>query len=116
MITTSGGGALICPDEEADRRVKFLSTQARENRPYYYHTTIGYNYRLSNVSAAIGCAQMQVLADRVARRRAIHELYAQGLADVEAVEVHCNPSEDVSSNFWLTTILLDPAKARMTPD
>lgn len=116
MITTSGGGALICPDEEADRRVKFLSTQARENRPYYYHTTIGYNYRLSNVSAAIGCAQMQVLADRVARRRAIHELYAQGLADVEAVTVHCNPSEDVSSNFWLTTILLDPAKARMTPD
>ena len=64
MITTSGGGALICPDNESAKRALFLATQARENRPYYYHETIGYNYRLSNVSAAIGCAQMEVLGER----------------------------------------------------
>ena len=61
IITTSGGGALICPDKQAAERVKFYATQARENRPYYYHKVIGYNYRLSNVSAGIGCGQMEVL-------------------------------------------------------
>jgi dTDP-4-amino-4,6-dideoxygalactose transaminase len=109
MITTSGGGALVCPDKATADRVKFLATQARENRPYYYHETIGYNYRLSNVSAAIGCAQMEVLADRVARRRAIHELYAQCFAGCDSVELQCNPAAHSSSNFWLSTLLLDPS-------
>ena len=116
IITTSGGGALVCPDAEADKRVKFLSTQAREDRPYYYHTTIGYNYRLSNVSAAIGCAQIEELPQRVSRRRAIHQLYADGLENMPGVKVHCNPNSDFASNYWLSTILFDPEIIRRTPD
>lgn len=107
VITTSGGGALICPTADAAARVKFLVTQAREKAPYYYHKVIGYNYRLSNVSAGIGCGQMEVLADRVERRREIHGLYAKLLGDIPEVRVHGNPSADVNSNFWLTTILFD---------
>ncbi|MDE6755777.1 MAG: aminotransferase class V-fold PLP-dependent enzyme [Muribaculaceae bacterium] len=106
MITTSGGGALICPDEESARRALFLATQARENRPYYYHETIGYNYRLSNVSAAIGCAQMEELDWRVNRRRAIHGIYADMLHGNANVMVHSNPGAEFNSNYWLSTILL----------
>ncbi len=94
IITTSGGGALICPDEESARRVLFFATQARENRPYYYHEHIGYNYRLSNVSAGVGCGQMDVLPERVARRRAIHQLYKEGLSNLAGVTVQCNPTEE----------------------
>lgn len=107
MITTSGGGALICPDKESSQRALFLATQARENRPYYYHETIGYNYRLSNVSAAIGCAQMEELDWRVNRRRAIHGIYADALRDNPVVTVHTNPDDTFNSNYWLSTILLD---------
>lgn len=109
MITTSGGGALICPDKENAQRALFLATQARENRPYYYHETIGYNYRLSNVSAAIGCAQMEELDWRVNRRRAIHGIYADALRDNPVVSVHTNPDNTFNSNYWLSTILLDDA-------
>lgn len=115
MITTSGGGALICPDEESARRVKFLATQAREDRPYYYHKVIGYNYRLSNISAAIGCAQIEDVEARLQRRRAIHKLYADGLADLPAVTVHDNPSPDYNSNFWLSTIEIEPGSG-LTPE
>ncbi|MCM1336130.1 MAG: aminotransferase class I/II-fold pyridoxal phosphate-dependent enzyme [Candidatus Amulumruptor caecigallinarius] len=107
MITTSGGGALICPDEEAAARVKFYATQARENRPYYYHEHIGYNYRLSNISAGIGCGQMETVDERIARRRAIHEMYAEGLKDVKGVSVHSAPGPEYAPNYWLSTILLD---------
>ena len=115
IITTSGGGALICPNEDAGKRVTFYATQARENRPYYYHEVIGYNYRLSNVSAGIGCGQMDVLEDHVARRREIHSLYTEGLKNLDNVIVFDNPSKDYNSNFWLTTILIDP-KCGITPD
>ena len=115
MITTSGGGALICPDAESARRVKFLATQAREDRPYYYHKTIGYNYRLSNISAAIGLGQLETIDWRIARRREIHSMYASGLSDLAAVSVHSNPSAKYNSNFLLTTILIDPA-CGLTPD
>ena len=107
IITTSGGGALICPNDEAKRHVKFLATQAREPMPYYYHKEIGYNYRLSNISAGIGCGQMEHIAERVARRREIHALYAKGLASLPGITVHTEPTADAVSNFWLTTILLD---------
>ena len=107
IITTSGGGALICPNNETAKRVTFYATQAREDRPYYYHEVIGYNYRLSNVSAGIGCGQMEVLADHVARRREIHQLYVNGLSDLPQVKVLDNPNSDFKSNFWLTTILID---------
>ena len=107
IITTSGGGALICPNEDAGKRVTFYATQARENRPYYYHEVIGYNYRLSNVSAGIGCGQMDVLANHVARRREIHDMYVNGLSDLTQITVLDNPNSDFNSNFWLTTILID---------
>ncbi len=107
MITTSGGGALICPDNESAKRALFLATQARENRPYYYHETIGYNYRLSNVSAAIGCAQMEMLCKRVERRRAIHDIYTEAFRSNPHISVLSNPDETYKSNFWLSTILLN---------
>lgn len=108
MITTSGGGALICPDREAADRVTFYATQAREQAPHYQHEKIGYNYRLSNICAGIGRGQMQVLDEHIARRRAIHALYSQGLESILGIEVQQNPSTHFNSNFWLTTILIDP--------
>lgn len=116
IITTSGGGALICPDKEAAAEVKFLSTQAREPLSYYYHKKIGYNYRLSNVSAGIGCGQMEVLQDHLDARRKHHDHYAHGLSDIDGVSVLCNPNEKYNSNFWLTTIQLDPEKIKKSPD
>lgn len=115
VITTSGGGALICHKPEDAERIKFYATQARENRPYYYHEVIGYNYRLSNVCAGIGCGQMDVLGAHVARRREIHDLYMAGLKDIDGITVFDNPSLDFNSNFWLTTILLDNPISK-TPD
>ncbi|MBD5344639.1 MAG: aminotransferase class I/II-fold pyridoxal phosphate-dependent enzyme [Bacteroides sp.] len=109
IITTSGGGALVCPGAEEAARVKFYATQSRENRPYYYHEVIGFNYRLSNISAAIGCGQIESLQARVDRRRAIHRLYREMLSDIEGVTVQENPSDEFNSNFWLSTILIDPA-------
>lgn len=106
IITTSGGGALICPDEESAKRVLFYATQARENRPYYYHEHIGYNYRLSNISAGIGCGQMEVLQEHIDRRRQIHGLYTESFKGHKYITVHQNPSEKYNSNFWLSTITL----------
>lgn len=115
IITTSGGGALVCPDEESARRVKFYATQARENRPYYYHTVIGYNYRMSNVCAGIGVGQMDVLQEHVDRRRTIHDLYTWALDTMGGLSVQKNPSDSFHSNFWLSTLLIDPATGH-TPD
>ena len=109
IITTSGGGAVICPDSEAAKRVLFYVTQARENRPYYYHEHIGFNYRMSNISAGIGCGQMDVLAEHVERRRAIHRLYSEAFKGSDRITVHENPIDDFNSNFWLTTVLIDDA-------
>ncbi|MGM9800061.1 MAG: DegT/DnrJ/EryC1/StrS family aminotransferase [Muribaculaceae bacterium] len=108
IITTSGGGALLCPDEQSAKRVLFYATQARENRPYYYHEHIGYNYRLSNISAGIGCGQMEVLQEHVERRRSIHGMYSDAFRGDRYITVHENPSERHNSNFWLTTITLSP--------
>lgn len=113
IITTSGGGALICPTMDAASRVLFYATQARENKPYYYHEHIGYNYRLSNISAAIGCGQMEVLDTHVKARRMNHSFYTDRFADSELIEVHQNPSSDYNSNFWLTTVLF---KEEIDPD
>lgn len=115
MITTSGGGALICPTKEAADRVKFLATQARENRPYYYHEVTGYNYRLSNISAGIGCGQIESIDDRLARRRQIQAMYVAELNDISELTVQKNPTADYNSNFWLSTILLEP-ESKLTPE
>lgn len=115
MITTSGGGALICPDEESARRVKFYATQARENFPYYQHEQIGYNYRLSNISAGIGRGQMYVLDEHIARRRAIHALYVEKLKNTPGIMVMQPRSNvDLHPNYWLSTILVNPQEAGFT--
>ena len=116
IITTSGGGALICPSKEDAERVLFYATQAREKRPYYYHESIGFNYRLSNISAGIGCGQMDVLQDHVARRRYIHKLYSEGFKNIEGVNVMQNPTTDFDSNFWLTTVTFDKNIIKKTPE
>ncbi|WP_314958189.1 aminotransferase class I/II-fold pyridoxal phosphate-dependent enzyme [Prevotella pallens] len=106
MITTSGGGALICPDKEAKERIMFFATQAREAFPYYQHEEIGYNYRLSNVCAGIGRGQMTVLDEHIAHHRLIAKLYKEGFKDIEGITFHDNPNELSDSNFWLNTITI----------
>ncbi len=108
MITTSGGGALICPDAESARKVMWYATQAREAYPYYQHEEVGYNYRLSNISACIGRAQLGVVKDYLAHHRHVESLYENLLADVNGITMHKNPSANSDSNFWLCTALIDP--------
>jgi len=107
VITTSGGGALICNSPEVAQRIKYYATQAREAVVYYLHKNVGYNYRLSNICAAIGCGQMTVLEQRLARRREIHGIYADRLDKIPGISVADNPSKEYHSNFWLTCILID---------
>ena len=115
MITTSGGGALICPNEEKATRVLFYATQAREQAPHYQHEKIGYNYRMSNICAGIGRGQMFVLDEHVARRREIHDLYVKLLNGVKGVKVMCQPEGgDFNSNYWLTCITVEPEEAGFT--
>lgn len=111
MITTSGGGALVCSTEEEAKRTMFFATQARDDAPHYQHSHIGYNYRMSNICAGIGRGQMMVLDDHVARRRAIHQLYKKELESIAGISVFDNPSSDFNSNHWLTCIVVDPAIA-----
>ena len=115
IITTSGGGALVCPNEERAKRALFYATQAREQAPHYQHEKIGYNYRMSNICAGIGRGQMFVLDEHIARRREIHDLYVKLLAGVKGVKVMCQPEGgDFNSNYWLTCITVDPEEAGFT--
>ena len=115
IITTSGGGALVCPNEERAKRALFYATQAREQAPHYQHEKIGYNYRMSNICAGIGRGQMFVLDEHIARRRAIHDLYVKLLNGVKGVEVMCQPEgEGFNSNYWLTCITVKPEEAGFT--
>jgi len=106
IITTSGGGALICPDAEARNLIMWYATQAREAYPYYQHEAVGYNYRLSNICAGIGRGQMHVLDEHIAHHRRIAAMYRDAFAAVEGITFHDEPQE-MKSNFWLNTILLD---------
>ena len=107
MITTSGGGALICKDAESKNQIMWYATQAREAYPYYQHETIGYNYRMSNFCAGIRPGQMTVADKHIAHHRHVQALYRELLKDVEGVLLHEAPSADYDSNFWLSTITLD---------
>ena len=108
MITTSGGGALICKDAASKNRIMWYATQAREAYPYYQHEAIGYNYRLSNVCAGIGRGQMTVADEHIAHHRRVQALYEELLADVPGVKMHRAPGAKYDSNFWLCTFTLDP--------
>jgi dTDP-4-amino-4,6-dideoxygalactose transaminase len=108
MITTSGGGALVCETKEDSDKIMWYATQARESYPYYHHEVIGYNYRLSNVCAGIGRGQMTVVDEHIAHHKKLKKLYKELLADVPGIEVHDNPDERYDSNFWLITLTIDP--------
>lgn len=114
MITTSGGGALVCTTKEEADFTKHLATQARDQAPHYQHSRIGYNYRLSNICAGIGRGQMIVLEDHITRRREINRLYRELLAGIPGLSFQSNPSSDFNSNMWLTCIVVDPAVAGFT--
>ena len=108
MITTSGGGALICPNNEAKQNVMFYATQARESYPYYQHEQIGYNYRMSNICAGIGRGQMTVLNEHILHHKKLAALYEELFANISGITFHRNPSEEIDSNYWLNTITLAP--------
>lgn len=108
IITTSGGGALVSHTKEDKDKAVFLATQARDNAPHYQHSHIGYNYRMSNITAGIGRGQMEVLPKRVETRRAMHQFYVDLFKDIDGVTVFTEPSSDFFSNHWLSAITIDP--------
>lgn len=112
MITTSGGGAVICRDEKIKKEILYLATQARESYPYYHHEKIGYNYRLSNISAGIGRGQMTVLEEHISHHQKVQELYCELLKDIPGIEMHicprCLEGNILESNYWLCTATLHP--------
>lgn len=114
IITTSGGGVLISDDEEIITRSRFLATQARDEAPHYQHSMVGYNYRMSNILAGVGIAQLQVLDERVARRREIFDTYYQELAGIEGVQF-MPELNGTKSNRWLTTLTIDQKIIQLNP-
>ena len=109
MITTSGGGALVVPNEEAKKETMFYATQAREPYPYYQHEEIGYNYRMSNICAGIGRGQMTVLDEHIAHHRRVHALYEKAFENFDGITLKSNPGKNWNANYWLCTILVDSA-------
>ncbi|PKP05701.1 MAG: hypothetical protein CVU10_10145 [Bacteroidetes bacterium HGW-Bacteroidetes-5] len=114
IITTSGGGALVCRSADEAGVTKFLATQARDNAPHYQHSSVGYNYRLSNICAGIGRGQMLVLNQHIAARRENNQKYMQMLKNAPGISFQDNPTTDFESNKWLTCIIIDPKKAGYT--
>lgn len=108
MITTSGGGALICPDKEAADKIMWYATQAREAYPYYQHEAIGYNYRMSNICAGIGRGQMTVVDEHLRHHKHVQKMYEELLAGVEGITMMKAPSEIYDANYWLCTMCIDP--------
>lgn len=110
MITTSGGGALICEDAETKHNIMWYATQAREAYPYYHHVEVGYNYRMSNISAGIGRGQMTVAQSHIDHHRHVQSMYEKLLAEVPGVQIHKQPADPrYDSNFWLCAITIDPS-------
>jgi len=112
IITTSGGGAIVCKTKEIKERALFFATQSRENAPHYQHKEIGYNYRLSNICAGIGRGQMEVLDKHVALRQANNSFYKEIFANSKYIAVFCEPTSDFISNHWLSCILTDSFDTR----
>lgn len=114
IITTSGGGALVCRSIEQKNKTIYYATQARENTPHYEHTEIGYNYRMSNISAGIGRGQMEVLDKHIGLRQNNNKFYNEIFKDIDGISVFAEPSSQFVSNHWLTCILIDPSKSKIT--
>ena len=116
IITTSGGGALISDNKEFIDKARFLATQARDKARHYQHSHIGYNYRMSNILAGIGRGQMEVIDDRVRKRREIFSFYKEQLGNIDGFEFLDEPGDEFFSNRWLTTVLINPGKTGFTPE
>ena len=116
IITTSGGGALVTKDENLKKRAIFLATQARDEAPHYQHSELGYNYRLSNISAGIGRGQMEVLDEHVGLRRDMNAFYQDLFKNVQGVKVMKEPNQDFYSNHWLSVILIDKKESRISKE
>ncbi|QHI37448.1 Putative pyridoxal phosphate-dependent aminotransferase EpsN [Kordia antarctica] len=114
IITTSGGGAIVCNDEAAKNKAIFLATQARDEAVHYQHSEIGYNYRMSNIVAGIGRGQMEVLDKHISLRRDMNTFYKNIFKNVEGVTVFEEPTDDYFSNHWLSCITVDESKASFT--
>lgn len=112
IITTSGGGAMLSNNPKFTQLAKFLGTQARDPFPHYEHSHIGYNYRMSNICAGIGRGQMEVLPDRIKKRRENHFFYNQTINNLSGISMLVEPDQRHFSNFWLSTILVDPQKSK----
>ena len=112
IITTGGGGMLVTNNSEWARRARYLTTQAKDEAEEYIHHSVGYNYRLTNIQAAFGCAQMEVLPSYVARRQQINALYREALSDLPGIRFQ-EQASNVQSNWWLTTVRIDPAEFGM---
>ena len=108
ILSTSGGGALLSDDPELTKQARYLATQARDQAPYYLHSQIGYNYRMSNLLAGLGRGQMEVVEERVRQKRDNFHFYHEHLEQVEGISFLKEPGENYFSNYWLTTILIDP--------
>jgi dTDP-4-amino-4,6-dideoxygalactose transaminase len=115
IITTSGGGAIITASQDQKDRVMYLASQAKDNVPYYQHREIGYNYKMSNIVAGIGRGQMEVLEERIVLRREVNDFYKSLFSDNEAVSILTEPDERFYSNYWLSTLLLDPKLTKVVP-
>lgn len=114
IITTSGGGALISNNKEFIERSRFLATQARDAAPHYEHSHIGYNYRMSNISAGIGRGQMEVIDERVKKRRKNFNTYLDFFKEYKQFELLKEPTKDYFSNYWLTTLTINPNLSKIT--
>mgnify|MGYP000076607426 CR=1 FL=1 len=114
IITTSGGGALVCKDKATKEKAIFLATQARDKAPHYQHSEIGYNYRMSNILAGIGRGQMEVLDKHIALRREMNSFYKEIFKDVEGITVFEEPSLEYFSNHWLTCILIESKRTKFS--
>lgn len=110
IITTSGGGAIVCNSFDQKQKALFYATQARDNAPHYQHSEVGYNYRMSNICAGIGRGQMEVLDQHVSLRRAMHDFYVEAFKEIQGVRVFSAPNEDYFANYWLSAITIDASQ------
>lgn len=112
IITTSGGGAIVTQSHQLKKKIQFLASQAKDEAPHYQHSELGYNYQMSNICAGIGRGQMEVLDERIALRRAMHDFYVSLFENIPGITVFTIANPDYFANYWLTSILVDPAKTK----
>lgn len=112
IITTSGGGAIVTNNKQQKMKAQFLASQAKDEAPHYQHSELGYNYQMSNISAGIGRGQMEVLDTHIKLRRAVHDFYVTVFENIQGITVFSVKDQDFFSNYWLTSILVNPEETK----